>query len=145
MNGEFPVDVWTPEFFFGPHGHETRRIELVDAPSSFASLDASRAARRIGPFPANVSDLVLNCGSSHSCLRPIHRGTVLSDRGTAGRSGSMARLHRANSRRADRADAVLRPDTGGGGETSERLAHARARTAHEERICIKPFVPTMRS
>ena len=57
MIGEFPVDGWTREFFFAERLSKTSRIENVHTPSSFASLDAPAATRRISPFQTNVSDI----------------------------------------------------------------------------------------
>jgi hypothetical protein len=51
MNGEFPVDVRTFKSFFGERLSETSGIEIVEAASLFASLDAGVAARRISFFP----------------------------------------------------------------------------------------------
>ena len=52
MIGEFPVEISTRRFFFDKQLSETSRSNDVHGPSSFASLDAPAAARRISPFPS---------------------------------------------------------------------------------------------
>src|SRR5215510_9774963 len=137
MNGEFPVDAATRRFFFDKRLSETVGIEYVHEPSSFASLDARAAERRISAFQNDCFTLSFpNCGTCCPSVRRAHWRTLLPDRSPSGRSGSMARLHRSDPRRADRADAVLRTDTSRSGEKPERLAHARARAPRKSRICL---------
>ena len=47
MFGEFPVEMSTRRIFFSERLSETPRTEVVDVPSSFASLDARPTPRRI--------------------------------------------------------------------------------------------------
>jgi hypothetical protein len=68
MNGEYPVDRWTRVFFFSERLSKKPRIENVDEPSRFASLDAPATARRISPFQANVFRL-----SSSTVPPAVHR------------------------------------------------------------------------
>jgi hypothetical protein len=51
MNGEFPVDCKDTQNIFWRTAQQNSRIENVQGPSSFASLDARAAARRISAFP----------------------------------------------------------------------------------------------
>ena len=127
MNGEFPVEMSTGGSFFRERLSETPRIEDVDAPSSFASLDARAAARRISPFQIERFPDFLNCGTSCPSVRRAHWRALLPDRGSSGRSGSVARLHRSPSGRTDCTYAVLRPDAGRGGQASQRVAGPGAR------------------
>ena len=103
------------------------RCRLCDASSSLSSLDrgVSCASRMHGAQPTSrrrAFKLVTNV---------VHRF----EQSIAGRPylievanvspGSLARLHRAHPRRADRAHAVLRPDAGRGGRTADRVAESR--------------------
>jgi len=69
MNGEFPVDARTLESFFGERLSETFRIGSVHAPSSFASLDARLAERRISAFPDEPLQILF----SQTVAPPVHR------------------------------------------------------------------------
>src|SRR5215831_10520494 len=131
MTGEFPVEMSTRGSFFHERLSETPRIEDVDAPSLFASLDDGAAARRISPFQIQRFPDFLNCGTSCPSVRRAHWRTLLPDRSSSGRSGSVARLYRPPSRRTDCTYAVLRPDAGRGGQASQRLAGPGARPCVE--------------
>src|SRR5258706_4474192 len=107
MNGEFPVDEWTRGFFFNKPLSESSRIENVDEPSSFASLDVCDAARRI-VASLNVSDSVPYCDPSCPSVRRIHWRARLPDPGPARCSGCLRRLHRSATRGDDRVYDLLR-------------------------------------
>ena len=134
MSGEFPVEMSTGRFFFGQRLSETPRTGSVHVPSSFASLDARAAARRISAFQSNpFATSFLNCGSTCPSVRRAHWRTFLPDRGPFGRSGQVARLHRSHPRRDDGSDAVLRPNARRGRETPQRLAGPGPRPRGEDR------------
>src|SRR5262249_30684708 len=127
MTGEYPVEMSTREFIFSERLSESPRTRHVDVPSLFASLDAGAAARRISAFQSRAFATFLNCGSTCPSVRRAHWRTLLPDRSSSGRSGQVARLHRAHPWRANGVDAVLRPNAGRGRETSQRLASPGAR------------------
>ena len=128
MIGGFPVERLSAEIFLFAFASRDLSRRPVVTLSRIASLDRRAERRTIRRSVPKHLRLSQYCDHGRPSFRRIHWWTGLSDRGRGGFPRSVARVHRQNSRRPDRADAVLWAHARRSGAQSQRLADARART-----------------
>jgi hypothetical protein len=114
-------------FFFAAPFPKIARCTLFDRFRAPLRLIAGDRCIELTALQTTKTVLRITCDLRCSSLRRIHCRTPLSDRGLGRLEGSLARLHRPDSRHPDGADAVLRIDAGGSGASAVRLADAGAR------------------